>query len=228
MRSPPSQAPPSPAAAWQAPPGADDAPAAAAWEETDALVEARAAGPRLRHVRSTMVCSGLVELRARGLFDAYMRVLDPAAAPILLEAVAGAWLPLAVSTAHFVACDAVVPNTVAFEIGGASFRRVQHSALATVAKLATVAGASPWTVLATYGRLWSRIFDGGTVGVTKVGPKEAIIDHKDVPLARLSYFRNALRGANDGGLRLFASTVFVREQTQHTTNTSVRYRAAWA
>ena len=174
-----------------------------------------------------MVCSGLVELRARGLFDAYLRVLDPAAAPLLLEAVAGTWLPLTVATAHFVACDAVVSNTAAFEIGGASFRRVQQSALATVAKLATGAGATPWTVLASYGRLWSRIFDGGTVRVTKVGPKEALMDHKDVPLAALAYFRHALRGANDGGLRLFASTVFVRELTQHTTPTSVRYRAAW-
>ena len=44
--------------------------------------------PPLRRVRSTLLCSGLVELRARGLLDDYLRVLDPAAAPTLLEAVA--------------------------------------------------------------------------------------------------------------------------------------------
>ena len=202
------------------------APVASVWAD-EPLAETRTAAPRLRHIRSTLLCSGLVELRARGFFDAYIKVLDPAVAPVLLEAVAGTWLPLRICMAHFTACEAVVPSAVAFEIGGASGRRVQQSALSTLVRLATGAGASPWTVFANYGRLWSRIFDGGTVTIVKLGPKEATIDFSDVPIAQFSYFRNALRGTNEGALRLFAQSLYVRELSKFTTSTSVRYRVSW-
>ena len=183
--------------------------------------------PTLRRVRSTLLCSGLVELRARGLFDAYVRVLDPAAAPTLLGAVAGTWLELDVCMAHFTACDAVVPPDVAFAIGGSSGKRVQQSALATLVRLATAAGATPWTILANYERLWARIFAGSRVTIEKAGPKVALIVHERLPLCRFAYFRQGLRGANDGALRLFATNLFVRELPQHTTATSMRYRVAW-
>ncbi len=183
--------------------------------------------PPLRRVRSTLLCSGLVELRARGLLDDYLRVLDPAAAPTLLQAVAGTWLDLDVCFAHFAACDAVVSSDIAFAIGGSSGKRVQQSALATLVRLATGAGATPWTIFANYERLWSRIFEGSKVTIEKAGPKDAIIVYEGMPLARFAYFRHALRGTNDGALRLFASNLFVRELPQHTTHTSLRYRVAW-
>lgn len=208
------------------PPSSGSVPVASAWAD-EASAETRIAAPRLRHIRSTLICSGLVELRARGFFDAYLKVLDPAVAPVLLEAVAGTWLPLRICMAHFTACEAVVPATVAFEIGGATGRRVQQSALATVVRLATGIGATPWTVFANHGRLWSRIFDGGTVTIAKLGPKEATMDYTDLPLAQFSYFRNGLRGTNEGALRLFAQSLFVRELPKYTTRTSVRYRVSW-
>ena len=185
------------------------------------------ASATLRNVRSTLICSGLVELRARGLYDRYLQELDPVAAPAIVGAIAGMWLPLETAMAHFAACDRIVPTDVAFEIGGSSGRRVQQSALATLVRLATGAGATPWTVFANYERLWSRIFDGGRVTVEKVGPKDAIIRHEGMALARFAYFRNAIRGANDGALRLFAPNLFVRELPQFTTATTMRYRCAW-
>jgi hypothetical protein len=83
-------------------------------------------------------------------------------------------------------------------------------------------------VFQSYDRLWQRIFDGGSVTIHRRGPKDALIALQGMPIAQFSYFRNAFRGANDAGLRLFAKTLYIRELPERTSSTSFTMRAAWA
>jgi hypothetical protein len=188
--------------------------------------------PRLRpleRVRSTLLCSGLTELRARGLFDAYRETIDRHAGDIIVNTTVGVWLPMDVAMEHFRACDAVVPTASdAFAIGAGSGQRVQASVLAAIIRLATGAGASPWTVFQNYDRLWRRVFDGGAVTIHRRGPKDALIELRGMPISQFAYFRNAFRGANDAALRLFAKTLYVRELVERNRPTGFTMRAAWA
>ena len=183
----------------------------------------------MTRVRSTLLCSGQSELRKRGYFERYVAHLPPPSRDVITSLVAGVWLPISVGMDHFAACDALaLTPTEAFDIGAASGRRIQQSILSTLVRLATGAGATPWTVLdTTYERLWQRIFTGGRLVIRKLGPKDATIAFHDVQPARFTYFRNAFRGANHAGLALFASTVYVRELPARTTDTSLEIRVAW-
>lgn len=196
------------------------------------LVEAeriivRVQGGPLRHVRSTLLCSGIAELRTRGLLDTYLRHLPKQAADILIPAVAGTWLPLEIGHAHYIACDALGLNPEeCAAIGGASGTRLQQSLLQTFVRLAQGAGASPLTLFPAYPRVYNRHFDGGSLALSRLGPKDVSLELRDFPFARYAYFRHGFRGMNAEGLKLFARTVYVRETSS--SPTSIVLRISWA
>jgi hypothetical protein len=181
----------------------------------------------VRAVRSTLLCFGLQELRARNRIDDYRRALPTWAHAAIFEAVAGVWLPIEVVMAHFGACESLdMSAQECFDIGGASGRRLSTSSLGALARMATQVGASPSTVLAVYHRLWSRVFDGGVVDITTVGPKEAIIAYRDLPFAKFAYCQHTLRGANDSAFRLVAKTLYLRALPGNTDD-SFALRLSW-
>jgi hypothetical protein len=183
----------------------------------------------LRRVRSTLICSGIAEFRARGLFDAYAAKLDPPARDVLVNAIAGVWLSADIAMKHFGAIDSLgLTPTEAFEIGASSSRRVQQSVLQTVVHLASGAGATPWTVLQVYERLWPRIMDGGAFTISRAGPKDAVIEYRMVPPCRFPYFRNAFRGVNHAALGLFTTTVYVNEMPKRSSADGMAFHCAWA
>src|SRR5262249_59014952 len=59
----------------------------------------------VRAVRSTLVSSGLVILRERGLFDRYAATLSTTHVETVRGIVAGAWLPTEFMIAHYAAWD---------------------------------------------------------------------------------------------------------------------------
>lgn len=182
-------------------------------------------GP-LRHVRSTLLCSSIAELRTRGLFDRYVTLLSKATADTLVPGVAATWLPVAIAMEHYDACEQLsVSADEAYAFGAASATRVQHAFLKTFVAVARGAGAGPLTVLPKYPRLWGRHFSGGNIVVTRAGPKDVLLDIRDVSLARYAFFRHAYRGANDAALRMLATTVYVREQ--RSSATSLCLRLSW-
>ncbi len=180
-----------------------------------------------RRVRSTLLISGLTELRARNLIEAYTKQLDEAARSAILGAVAGVWLSADLAMKHFAAVEALHLSTeVAFSIGAASGARMQNSMLQTVLRMATGAGATPWTILRHYGRLWSRTFEGGGVCITKLGPKDARVAILAHPPSRFVYFRHALCGANSSAARLLARTASVSLESGATSD-GMAMRWSW-
>lgn len=179
-------------------------------------------------MRSTLICSGLTELRQRGLFDEYVGRLSPQTRGIIVTTVAGVWLQADVVLDHFRAVDSLgLSAEDAFEIGAGSGKRIQQSVLSTLVRLAAGAGANPWTVFQNYGRLWKRIFDGGTFRTDRHGPKDAVIECANLPPCQYASFRNAFRGANDAGLRLFSHALYVRELSGRATDEGMALRVSW-
>ena len=187
----------------------------------------REASP-LTHVRSTILVSGIAELRARSLFDAYMARLEPGTRDAIATMVAGVWVPVHLATKHFEAADGLgLSGEEAFDVGAAAGRRFQQTLWGTLVRVAVNAGADPWIILDSYDRLWPRGFDGGGFVVTQVGPKEATIELLSVPFSRFAYFRDAFRGVNGAGLGLFASTLYVREIPRRAHPNGFVVRASW-
>jgi hypothetical protein len=182
----------------------------------------------LCRVRSTLLCSGIAELRGRGLFEAYAARLEPSARDVLVNAIAGVWLSIDVAMQHFAAIDSLgLTPAEAFEIGAASGKRVQQSVLQTLVRLASGAGANPWTVFQIYGRLWPRLMDGGGFTISRLGPKDAVLEYRRMPPCRFAYFRHAFRGVNHAGVGLFATSVYVNEAPRGANPDGMRLHCSW-
>ena len=191
----------------------------------EAVLSQVRAGP-FRHVRSTLLCSSVAEIRKRGFFDAYARVLPRNVFDVLVPGVAATWLPVSIAEAHYAACDRLgLTSEEASSFGATSADRVQHSFLKTLLLVARGAGATPLLAFERYPKLWSRHFEGGVVAVTRVGPKDVVLDIQEFPLARSPFFRHAFRGGNEAALRLFARSVAVRETRSSAMAITLRF--AW-
>lgn len=168
------------------------------------------------HVRSTLVLSSVQSLRAKGLFERYESLLDPAMRETIQSLIAGVWLPMETGLKHYRACEAMgIPFADQVTIGHEVGNRIQSSILGLLLKGAKGVGATPWTGLGYLDRLWERVFSGGGgVGLTRLGPKEARVEIAGLPLLAVPYFRHAFRGTMSAGLELFCARVYVQEITR--------------
>lgn len=180
------------------------------------------------HMRSTVVISGISVVRGLGFFDRYAAHLAPTARPLILEAIAGTWLPAAVVMEHFAAIDALgLTSEEAFDIGAASGKRFGATLWGTLVRVAKAAGADPWIALRSYDRIFGRTIDGGGFVVRELGPKDATIEILSVPFARYAYFRGACRGAHHTLVGFFASAIHVRELPRSSHPNGFVMRISW-
>jgi hypothetical protein len=179
--------------------------------------------------RSAWLHSSLRSLRAHGLFDRYVAFLPPTHRDIVLGSAIGVWLPSDVAVAHYAACEQLkLDAATQIAIGAEVAQRVHNTILSIAVKLAHEAGATPWTVLGQFGRLWEHIWVGGAVGVFKLGPKEARLEVVGWQCAKFTYCKNGILGVTQGLIQLFCRKVYVREVPRLCTATSLGYRIAWA
>jgi hypothetical protein len=180
------------------------------------------------HVRSTLLTSSLVALRQRGLYDAYFAHISPELQPDILAMIAGSWVPISLGLAHYRAANALgLSAAEQFEIGHHVAERIQNSVLGTLARLAKGAGATPWTGLENFQRLWDRLLRGGAGAVYRLGPKEARIEIHGNALVEIDYCRNGWRGMFAASAALFARKVYVNEEASVATPTSMGMRVSW-
>lgn len=183
--------------------------------------------PVVRAIRSTLVSSSLHAIRARGLGERYFELLGPEWHEQVRALVAGTWLPMDMVRAHYLVLDQLVPsNEDRMAVGREVADRIQGSLLATLARLATGAGVTPWTGIVAIPRLWDRIFLGGAASVVKLGPKDAQLDMAHLSLLDIGYFNVAFRGVAAAGIELFCRKVFVSNLPR--TGTIYRFKISWA
>jgi len=180
-------------------------------------------------VRSTLLAASFQSIRSRGHEQVYLRNLPEEYHPAIESLIAGVWQPFDFAAAHYRALDAI-PFTMQerLELGADVSRRIQESILAIAARAARGAGVTPWTGFPLIHRLWDRLFDGGAIQVTKVGPKEARVEVIQCPLLGIPHFRVAFRGFIMAGVELFARKVYASEVGKLGAPSAVIWRYAWA
>ena len=179
--------------------------------------------------RATLLAGSQRALRDRGIFADYEKLLAPDHKDAVLHAIAGPGIPRDAALAHYEAMDGLgFGQREQMAIGADVFERVESSFFGTVLKLATGAGATPWLGLQHFGRIYDRIFDGGASEVVEVGPKDARIAIVGLPLARVTYFRNAYAGFIKAGCELFCKTAVVRTIPRLCSDTALGFRLSWA
>jgi hypothetical protein len=180
-------------------------------------------------LRSTLLTTSIQSLRARGLYERYAAQLPAQHREAILTSVAGVWLPMAVGVAHYATCDALgLPAGEQFAIGQEVGDRVQGTLLGLVVRTAKTAGLSPWAGLTNCTRLYTRLFQGGSVRLVKLGPKEARLELVNNPLAASPHYRNGFRGVAVAGAELFCQKAYGTELPRMTTPTTFAMRVSWA
>lgn len=171
----------------------------------EALIALPTTIARVTVVRSTLLQSSLSTLRKRGHFDNYLRHLDVAHKAVILETLAPEWLPVEVAMAHYQACDALELSVAELqEIGEDVGSRIQGTFISTLVRNARTLGLTPWVPLGQFNRLRERLMDGGGVAIDKTGPKDAIVDLRQVQLFKCTYFRVAYCGVIASAIKLGA------------------------
>jgi hypothetical protein len=162
-------------------------------------------------VRSTLIASSLQALKTRGLLERYTELLPEEFRETILHCIAGQWFTLTVAFAHYRTCDQLgLTIEQQRDIGSDVSRRIHETFLGVLVQMAKGVGITPWTVLGRANQLFSRIVKGGGVQVTKVGPKDALIEIARLPLLEVPYFRTAAQGIYQVAIGMFAMRAHVR------------------
>lgn len=200
-----------------------------------AVVEGRVRVPhvpspkKLRSVRSTLLASSRHGLEERGHLATYLQRLGSARDERLREAtMVTQWLSVDLATAHYAAADALELSEAELrEVGNVVGARLEGSLLGSLARLARTSGVTPWTVLQRLERVWGRMYQGGSVAVFELAPKDAVIEVRRNPLADLRYWRVALCGLMRGSTEIFARSAHVSVEPQKLPG-AARYHISWA
>jgi hypothetical protein len=198
-------------------------------ETLEAVLPMPAEPVEARHFRSTLLISSLAAVRAAGHGEAYEAALPRELHDTVFQCIAGVWLPMDVALAHYAALDTLhLPSDVATAIGRGTEERTRGTLLGSAVRLAKGAGVTPWTVFPLFQRFWERGFDGGGIGVYKLGPKEARLECVKVACNDSPYFRSALRGLIWSILDLFCTRCWIHERPAPRAPHSSSYRVQWA
>ncbi|HEY1692954.1 MAG TPA: hypothetical protein VGG39_12375 [Polyangiaceae bacterium] len=180
-------------------------------------------------VRSTLIAASMESLRARGLYDRYAVRLAEAERSELATVVGGAWIPMSLATAHYRACDSLrlcvgEQLDVALKVG----MHLHGTFLGAMLRMARTVGVTPWGALAYTDKLYDRLFRGGGIAVTRVGPKDARVDLVGNPLCQMEYFRVGVRGVYQAALELFCERLVTREVPRRYPEFDMAVRISWA
>jgi hypothetical protein len=181
------------------------------------------------HVRSTLIQSSLKALKARGHEEGYLRALDPKFRDQIISSVAPTWLPIEVGAAHYGACDSLhFGQSELLDIGEAVGDRVQGVFISPFTQAAKVAKISPWVALKYFDKIWVKIFQGGSIELIKVGPKDLLIDIREAQLPRYEYFRIGFCGVVKAAFKLGGTkTVQVTTDKWSISGDRLSIRASW-
>ena len=164
-------------------------------------------------VRSILLTSSLQMMKQRGHFERYLEVVSPAYRDQIVYAVAPSWVPIRVAEAHYQAWEALELSEGEIEqLASGVSHRIRDTFLGVVIRSSRGVGATPWVLLNYASRLWSRVFQGGSVRLTQRGPKEVLLEASGLTMFDGRAFPIAYRTVVASGLGLFARTLYARAQ----------------
>jgi hypothetical protein len=149
----------------------------------------RAAGP-VTAVRNVILQASLAELKVHGHYDRYTKVIHPGVLEQLLSYLGPGWIPLELALAHYEACEQLRLSADEFAaMGDRVGDRVQETMLVSPAKRVRQSDFDLWLAVPALHRMWRRLFQGGSVQVVKVGPKDQLLEEWGFGLTRYHYYR---------------------------------------
>jgi hypothetical protein len=181
------------------------------------------------HVRSTLIQSSLATLRTFGHFDAYAKHLPAELREPIVDTIAPTWLPIELGAAHYRACDQLeLSEEQLVEIGEHVGDRMQGAFMETLTRAGRAMGLTPWVLLKRFDVLWGRLFQGGSIELTKVGPKDLTIEIRLAAPLHSPYFRRAFCGVVRAGFKYVGGrATHVRIARWEEPQSRFVMRAAW-
>jgi hypothetical protein len=143
-------------------------------------------------VRNTMLQASLSELREAGYFERYAKNIDPDVLEELTSNLGPGWVPIELADAHYRACDAMgLSAEELHRIGQAVGVRVRQTLIVVADNRTSDEPVDVWTIVGQLHRVWKRVYQGGSVQIVKLGPRDELIELRGHSLYRHPYFRFA-------------------------------------
>jgi hypothetical protein len=144
----------------------------------------------LMAVRNTIIQASLGELREAGYYERYAQNIHPSILHELTSNLAPSWVPIDLADAHYQACDGMGLNAEELHrIGQAVGVRVRQTSIVVPGNKTSDAPVNVWTIVGQLHRVWKRVYQGGSVQIVKLGPRDELIELRGHSLYRHSYFR---------------------------------------
>ncbi len=208
--------------------GGRDDPWSAPRGTTEVVIPLGTGVAPVSRVRSTLLGSSLQATRELGLLGRYKAALPLRYHEPVLHTLGAVWLPVSVAMAHYRAMDELeLSDDEVMAIGRAVGNRLHGSFLGTLVRGAKHVGMTPWTLASKLDRVWSRVFDGGHIGVWKLGPKDGLIALRGLPLLQFHYFRVGWRGVVSTGVETIVSKCYAREAKTESSSDAVDLIVSW-
>jgi hypothetical protein len=143
-------------------------------------------------VRNVVIQSSIAQLQDAGYYDRYLSIIDPQVLKDLLSSFSPGWTPIELAQAHYAACDKLeLTQEEQAALGQRIGSRLQETVLVSAAKRTRDSAFDLWTATGQLHRMWARLYQGGSVQVVKLGPKDKLVELRAFSLSRYRYYRNA-------------------------------------
>jgi hypothetical protein len=159
-------------------------------------------------VRNVVLQSSLTMLEEEGHYERYVKLMDPKKLEELRSTLAPGWIPIALAHAHYQACDdlGLTEDEIA-RLGQRIGLKLHETMLVHSGKRNPGADFDLWEATGALYRTYARTYEGGSLQVAKLGPKDKLLELKGFSLSRHRYYRIAqLHGIASGyqsfGVRL--------------------------
>lgn len=166
-------------------------------------------------VRGMLIQSRLRKLREHGYYDDYIARLPDPHRETLVHALAASWVPVEASVAHFETLDSMMLSDAQIAhmsepMGASFFESIFGGILRSIRNAGADAGA--WIALKQADRVYGRMYQGGGVRVSQVGPKDALIEVSGLAFAHSRGFRVSHSAFVRGVVSLSTKSCFCRAQ----------------
>ena len=205
------------------------APAASAGEDSREIVfpHDERATPVVA-VKNVVLQSSLAELKAHGFYARYEQAMEPAKLQALLSSIGPGWIPVELALAHYKACDSLVLTPEeSNRVGGGVGARLQQTSLVSPAKRMRDADFDLWQGMGQLHRIWSRLYQGGSTQVVRLGPREMLVECRKYRVDRFEYFRRAQMAAFRAVFDAMGSSSTVRLLSYSSAREETVYRVTW-
>lgn len=146
---------------------------------------------RCSAVRNMVIQSSLAMLEEEGYYERYLELIDPKKLEEL-RTIAPGWTPIALAHAHYQACDdlGLTQDEIA-RLGQRIGQKLHETTLVHSGKRKPGVDFDLWEATGALYRTYARTYEGGTLQVVKLGPKDKLLELKGFSLSRHRYYRIA-------------------------------------